>query len=923
VTLAPGTRLGPYEILTALGVGGMGEVYKARDTRLDRAVAVKILPTALAADPTFRERFDREARAISRLTHPNICTLYDVGEHDGTAFLVLELLDGQTLADRLKKGAVPLDEALKIAIQIADALNAAHRHGIVHRDLKPGNVILAKAGAKLLDFGLAKASGPAIAVAGLSMLPTTPPNLTAQGTILGTYQYMAPEQLEGQDADARTDIFAFGAVLFEMLTGKKAFEGKSYASLIAAILEHDPPQLAALQPLAPSALDHILKKCLAKDPDERWQNAGDLTSELTWIATSGGALTTAVALSASSRGERRALTRSVSAAAVALLVGAVATYLGIGRFERGANTDVARVLVGVTPAERLQALLADKTSNEGRPSRTAMVWSPDGRSIVFSGAQGDRQQLYVRALDQLDATPIAGTDGASNPFFSPDGRWLGFWSAGALRKIPMGGGPPTTLCESPPVFGASWGSNDTIVFSRSREGLWRISAAGGTPQRVTTPDAKKGEVKHLLPQLLPGNQAVLFTVTHSPLPKWDDTEIVVQSLATSERKVVVQPGADARYVASGHLLYMRRGVLMAAPFDPRRLQTTGGAIGVVANVMQAANMLNEAWDSGAGQFSVSESGSLLYVPGGIFPDPERLLVWVDRTGAVESVPAPVRAYSTPRLSPDGRGIVLWTNGDRNMWYYDLSRRSLVRVTSDGRNARPIWTPDGKRIVFGSAAGGDENLFWQPADGSGTAERLTTCQCLNVAGAWSPDGETLIFVNNAPGTTDIQALSIAGDRRPRVVVAKPGFVTSYPDLSLDGRWLSYASDESGRFEVYVQPFPGPGPRRQISTDGGTAPAWSRSGRELFYTTALSVGGQADVSTMMAVPVTLAHGFTAGAPRALFEGRYGATAIVRGYDVAPDGRRFLMVQQKERAPTIASHMILVQNWVDELKRRVPTK
>ncbi len=920
--LSAGTRLGPYEILSVLGAGGMGEVYKARDTRLDRTIAVKILPDGLSVDPSFRERFDREARAISRLTHPNICTLYDVGEQNGTAFLVMELLDGQTLADRLKKGALPLDEALKIAIQIADALNLAHRHGIVHRDLKPGNVMLTKAGAKLLDFGLAKAGGPAVAGAGLSMLPTTPPNLTAQGTILGTFQYMAPEQLEGQDADARTDIFAFGAVLFEMVTGKKAFEGKSHASLIAAILEHDPPPIAALQPLAPSALDHIVKKCLAKDPDERWQNAGDLGSELKWIATSGGAPAVAVVSPVPGRGRRRVVAWSLSTAVVGLLVGAVVAILGAGLVRRGGNTDVARVLVGVRPAERLQALVADKTPNEGRPSRTAMAWSPDGRSIVISGAQGDRQQLYIRALDQLDATPIAGTEGAASPFFSPDGRWLGFWSVGALKKVPIGGGPPTTICETPAVFGASWGSNDTIVFSRSREGLWRVSAAGGIPQRITTPDAKKGEVKHLLPQLLPGGDAVLFTVTHTPLPKWDDTEIVVQSLRTSERKVIVQQGADARYVASGHLVYMLRGVLMAAPFDLGRLQTTGGAVGVVADVMQAANMLNEAWDSGAGQFSVSESGSLLYVPGGIFTEPERFMVWVDRTGAVEPLPAPARAYASPRLSADGRRILVWTNGDRNVWLYDLARRSLTRVTSEGRNARPLWTPDGNRFVFGSAVGGDENLFWQPVDGSGKPERLTTCECLHIAAAWSGDGQTLIFVRNPIDSNAIQAVSIGGDRQPRPIVENR-FSNAYPALSPDGRWLAYASNESGRLEVYVQPFPGPGPRQQISTDGGTAPAWSHDGRELFYTTALSVGGQADVTSMVAVPVTLAPTFSAGAPRVLFQGRFGATASIRGYDVAPDGRRFLMVQQKDRAPTIVSQMILVQNWFDELKRRVPVR
>jgi serine/threonine-protein kinase len=554
-----------------------------------------------------------------------------------------------------------------------------------------------------------------------------------------------------------------------------------------------------------------------------------------------------------------------------------------------------------------------------------MAWSPDGRTIVFSGAAGDRQQLYRRTLGQLAAIPITGTDDGSNPFFSPDGHWIGFWSGGALKKTTTDtSGPATTICEAPgAVFGATWGSDETIIFSRGAQGLWRVSAGGGSPQPIITPDNTKGELKYLQPQILPGGQAVLFTVTHSILPTWDDTEIVVQSLATGARNVLVHGGADARYLSSGHLVYLRRGTLTAVPFDSHRLETVGGAVAVVSDVMQAGNTPNEQIDSGAGQFSVSNTGSLLYVGGGLFPDPQRFLVWVDRSGAIKPLPLPERAYMNPRLSPDGDRIVLWTQGERHIWMHDLTRGSESRLTTESRNARAIWVPDGKRVTYESTSGGTENLFWKPADGNGAAERLTATVRSPAAASWSPDGQTLAFVAQNPGTaTDIWVLSLSDNRRPRAII-QTRFSEAYPDFSPDGRWLAYVSNDSGRAQVYVQPYPGPGLRQMVSTDGGTAPAWSRDGRELFYTTTQTTGGQAALTKMMVVPLTFHPTFKPGTPRQLFEGRYGATASIRGYDVSPDGQRFLMVQQKERPAVRAAEMILVQNWFEELKRLVPVK
>jgi serine/threonine-protein kinase len=918
--LTAGAKLGPYEILSRAGAGGMGEVYKARDTRLNRTVAIKVLPSDLTDDPAARQRLEREARAIAALSHTNVCPLFDIGHQDGTDYLVMEFLEGETLAHRLTRGKLPLDQALEYGIQIADALAAAHRADIIHRDLKPGNIMLTKSGAKLLDFGLAKPGPSAALPAGFSMVPTGQHNLTERGTIVGTFQYMAPEQLEGEEADVRTDIFSFGAVLYEMVTGKPAFAGKTHSSLISAILRDQPQPVSDLEPLAAPQLDHVLARCLAKSPEARWQDARDLSTELSWVRDR------SLLGLPSGREERRTASRRVKTGlivAACVLAGIAAGGLAarIWTREPGSAPLVTRTLVSTAPAERLQALPMDRAVGEGRPSRTTIIWSPDGRSIVFSGAEGDRQQLYVRSLDRLTAAALPSTEGASDPFFSPDGRWIGFWSGGALKKIALGegGGAATTICNAPKLFGASWGADGTITYSIGEQGLWQVAASGGTPKLLARPDSHKGELKYMLPQNLPGTPAILFTVTHTPFPTWDDTDVVLQVLTTGDRKILVHGGADGRYAPTGHVLYVRQGTLMAVPFDLRHLEVTGGGVALIAGVMQSAHTLNEMSESGAAQFSVSAAGSLLYVPGGMFPSPERSLVWVDRKGSTQTLALPLRPYMSPRVSPDGHRIVLWTQGDRNIWVLDLLRGVLTRLTSEGRNARAIWTPDGTRITYGSATAGPENLYWRAADGSGSAERLTTSESQDTVASWTPDGRTLLFMElNQTTGYDLWTLS-ANDRRRRPLLQTP-FNEQYADFSPDGRWMAYTSNESGRSEVYVQPYPGPGPRQQVSTDGGTAPAWSRTGGELYYMTSESLGGQAAPARMMVVSVRTRPTFQAGAPKVLFEGKYGAAANVRDYDVTADGR-FLMIQQKERAPATPDAMIFVQNWVEELKREVP--
>jgi serine/threonine protein kinase len=696
VALTPGARLGPYEILSAIGAGGMGEVWKARDARLDRTVAIKVLPDTLAADPQFRDRFDREARAISQLTHPHICTLYDIGEQAGTAYLVMELLDGETLANRLTKGALPLDRALTIAIQIASALDKAHGAGITHRDLKPGNIMLTTAGAKLLDFGLAKSGTVAVVGANVSMLPTTPP-LTQHGTILGTFQYMAPEQLEGREADARTDMFAFGAVVYEMIAGTKAFEGKSQASLIGAILKDDPPPLTARQPLTPMALDRAVRKCLAKDPEARWHSAHDLHDELQWIADSG---TVVAPAGAPSRNPwpKRAAWITVASVLIALF-----TILRPG--SAPAMGDVVRLSI-LPPYKTL--FTGQSAGTVGVPQ---LAVSPDGRAIVFAAAApGARPTLWLRSLDAVTAHSLPGTEGADSPFWSPDHRWIGYFADGKLKKIPAGGGPSQVIAANVlDSRGASWGPDDTILFSRGTTGVLRVSSSGGMVTPVTELDASRQEGSHRFPQFLPDGRHFLFTVRSSVA---DQAGVYAGSLDGKTKKLLIRGNTPALYAPSGHVLFLDGDTLMGQTFDAERLELRGQAFVVEGGVGRSS--------TGAGSYSVSGTGTLAYA--GALSTPGRL-TWFDRGGTPSDSAGSPGDYADFRLSPDQTRLAASVadpkTGFLDIWITDLTRGSAAPFTfGPAVNASPVWAPDGARIIFRTTRNGGFTEFYAKSAGGG-------------------------------------------------------------------------------------------------------------------------------------------------------------------------------------------------------------
>jgi len=852
---------GRYEIIEELGRGGMGEVYRARDARLDRSVAIKVLPPQYNADPDRRARFEREARAIAGLTHPHICTLYDVGESEGSTFLAMEHLTGETLASRLEKGPLPLEQALRVATEIADALAAAHRQSIVHRDLKPGNVMLTKTGAKLLDFGLAKLKGHGDqpAAANLASVPTLSTPLTGAGMIVGTLQYMAPEQLEGKPADARTDLWALGAILYEMVAGKRAFEGASAASLIGAILEREPTPLATLQPLTPPGVDRLVKRCLAKDPDDRWDSAHDVAAELRWLReTSNAGLLTEI------HPRRRRVTRSAAP---------------------------VRFLLSEPPP----------VTTESDPQRSIAI-SRDGQRMAFAAENDGIRRVYLREMQSVQPKAIPGTEDGIAPFFSPDSQRIGFFANQRLKAVSLAGGTPVVLADYIDARGATWMPDDTIIFSPGTDtGLWQVPATGGAMRVVAEPDSARGERSYRWPEALPGGDAVVFTLATSEILSFDDARLAVRSLRTGEQRELVRGGSFASYAATGHLLFARAGVLMAVPFDVARRVVTGAPKPVLDGLVTYPI-------NGAAQYAVSANGTLVLISGQAVSR-QATLNWIDAGGKVSILATPSAAYQAVSISPDGRYAALDIDGaNASIWLLDLERMSMTRVTLEWSNNAPFWTPDGAHIGFISSRGGGRRLFWQAAEGGASPEPLTPARPSAAGvGSWAPDGRVLIFSELSQGSGwDIWIQGMSGER-----ILKPFLQTAFneknPRFSPDGDWVAYESDETGRAEVYVLPYPGPGRKWRISTDGGMEPVWARDGQDLFYRNG---------DSMMAVTIQRSPSFSPDRPRLLFR-KGSKTNQPYDYDVGPNGR-FLMIE--DPPPPALGALTIVLNWHAELEQRL---
>jgi eukaryotic-like serine/threonine-protein kinase len=847
----------------------MGEVYRARDSRLDRTVAIKVLPSRLSADPRLRERFEREAKAISSLSHPHICTLYDVGSENGVDFLVMEYLDGESLADRLGKGPLPVEQVIRYGVEIAEALEKAHRAGIVHRDLKPGNVIITKGGAKLLDFGLAKFSQPVVTDPNA---PTTAKPLTEEGTIVGTFQYMAPEQIEGRDADHRTDIFALGVLLYEMATGKRAFEAKTRASLIASILDREPPPISTVQPLTPLTLERVVRMCMAKDPDERWQSAHDVAAELKWIATT----STETIGPAAKRRTRRTLLRGAALLILGTLIGAAAMWLAAPREE--APRRPVRFAIGT--AENAPVLL-----NIGM-----LAFSPDGNYVVYRSKGPGRPHVHVRALDGSLDVALPNTEEARAPVFSPDSRWIAFRKSDGTYKVPREGGAHVKLAQL--VGMGMWWEAGQIVSNKSfGGGLVVVPEGGGAERQVVKANPSKDARAVVWPQLLPGGETVIATVWN--VGSWDTAKIVAYSTKDGSSKVLIDGGSYARYTESGHLLFLRAGALMAAAFDPKSLRV-GTPVVVLRGIAHSSA-------DGDAQFAISRSGDLAYVPGGE-TRPVSELVWIDRDGKTVPIVPTKRHYGSVAISPDGRSAaVTIEESTYNIWQLDLERDSMTRVSSGGDDIDAIWTPDGNRIIWASSRSGPYTLFWRASDNSSAEEPLHGKDANVFSPALAPDGRTLLFAEIRK-SADIWMMPL-DTRKPQLLLGND-FHENFPAVSPDGRWLAYASMESGRPEVYLTAFPKPAGTWQVSVSGGINPRWMPNGREIVYTWE---------GKWYIVPIETEPRPRPGKPRLLFEGDYDDE-----YDIARDGRIAVI---RNSAPATAREINVVLNFGEELKRRVP--
>jgi len=863
-----GRTLGHYRIEKKLGQGGMGEVYRAVDTRLDRTVAVKILS---AAGADLRARFEREARAVSSLNHPNICTLHDVGREDGVDFLVMELVEGETLARRLESGPMPPAAALRTAIEIAGVLDHAHRAGITHRDLKPATVMLTRTGSKLLDFGLAKAAPGASAAA------TTQTFLTAEGVVAGTVPYMAPEQLHGKDADARSDIFAFGAVLYEMLTGQRAFPGDSAASVIAGILEKQPARA-----VSPPAMNRVIERCLAKDPDDRWQSARDLMHELKWLAESKEETVAPAAT---------APRRTWWIVAPLLALAAVGWMVAL----RKSSPEGPRFDFSILPPQDASFVF--------RINAGGLAISPDGRKLAFVAAREGNVQLYVRDLDSLEARVVQGSDGASLPFWSPDSRLIGFFGQGKLKKVdPAADSPPEILCDAEEGRGATWNADGVMLFSHGGQGskLWRVSDKGGTPEPVTTVNDKKGELAHRLPHFLPDGRRFLFTIRPPQVGG-----IVLGSLDRPDQHIrLVQADSNSSYVppkgsSPAYLVYARGRSVFAQPFYPDEARLATPAVSLTSQVGYLGAL-------GAANFSVSREGTLVF---GSTGNPVTQLRWFLRDGrAMETVGTPASIVSL-RMSPDQKSVALWIDdpgGSQDIWLMEPARGVFNRVTTDpGNEVMPIWSPDSKTILYSSTARGGPNLTFLRADGSGKPHMPLPFAETRIASDWSAKGDWVLFSVLSPVSKyDLWAMPKPPNGKPQLFL-QTEFNEAEAVLSPDGRWVAYNSDESGGPEIYLRQFPSAAGKIRISNSGGTQASWRRDGRELFY---LSPDDH-----MTAVAIQLGERLEAGVPRPLFAVRtppFGSTLTGHHYAATADGQRFLVNTLAEKDASAA--LTVITDW-----------
>lgn len=884
--LARGFRLGAYEIQGPLGYGGMGDVYRAVDVRLSRVVAIKVLPGQFAERPVRRQRFEREGTILAAMSHPHICPLYDSGEQDGLPFLVMEALEGETLAERLVRGALPIDELLCLAIEMSTALDYAHRHGVIHCDLKPSNVMLTSTGVKLLDFGIARlyAADRAGDSAPPGLLPQT---ITDEDLLIGTPQYMAPEQLEGREPDTRTDLFAMGALLYEMATGRRPFDGASRAALIAAILTSEPPPVSAVrtstvqspspQETVSPLLDEVVARCLAKAPADRWQSASDLTQALKWTAS--GRRTS---VRVEPRPGRRARLAWIGGIVLAgLIVG-----LGIWKTTRSPRAPVvSRFVLSVPDSDMLITF--------------GLTFSPDGRSVVYVAQRHGMRQLFRRALDQVDPVPIAGTEGGECPFFSPDGRWIGFFADSALKKVPAGGGAALTICPAGFRKGASWGLNGIIVFaSGSSPDLMQVPATGGLPKALTT--ITKSGVKAVWPELTPDGRAVLYAEMEGN--RAASSHVMVRSLESGlERELLA--GTSPRLSPTGQLVFARNSDLWAVAFDRKGLTLEGSPAPVLQGI--------QVNSGGMALFAIARDGSLVHaVPG------RSVVALIDRTGRSDVlVDGPEVYRGVPQPSPDGRRLAMAFSDQISLssaiWIYDLGLRTISRLTF-GRSydSGPVWTSDGRRIVFNSdRAGGAQNLFWTAADGSGVPEQLTSSPYSQSATSWSKQHAMVVFTE-VGSTANLGILQLVAPRQV-LPFLRTGLEEHSGAISPDGHWIAYMSNEAGRDEIYVRSFPTGEGKWQVTTQGGAMPGWSADGTELFYL--------AD-DTLMSAPVIVGSAFQTAPPRALF--RHAQPWNYDGasrFAVMPDAQHFLMLE-----PAGASYQLQVTlNWSQELTSRVSAK